>query len=331
MKLEGKNVMVTGAAGFIGSHLCDLLSTTGINKLVVLDNLYLGRKDNLVLTRERCMETEKPLVEYLDKHYSTANIDVMREVLEIEQIDTVFDLATIPLPASLEDPYWCFREITAMAASLAELCRLGVFETFIHCSTSEVYGTAEFAPMTEQHSWNSRTAYAAAKGAADLCVKSYVSTFGIDAVIIRPFNTFGPRQNAGNYAGVIPIFTKNMFNFKPCAVFGDGEQTRDFSYVTDVAAGFIAIAESDYIPGEVINLATNNEISVNDLGKMIFATQNLEFEPVRLEPRPGDVRRHCASTERLRALTGFEGCMPFEEGIAQTIDWYKKISKYECD
>ncbi len=323
MKLDGKNVMVTGAAGFIGSHLCDVLSITDIGKLVVLDNLFLGRIENLELTRARCTEMGKILVEYLDPRYTTADIDTMREVLEAEQIDTVFDLATIPLPASLEDPYWCFQEITAMAASLAELCRLGLFKTFIHCSTSEVYGTADFVPMTEQHPWNSRTSYAAAKGAADLCVKSYVSTFGIDAAIVRPFNTFGPRQNDGNYAGVIPSFINNMIAGKPCVVFGDGEQTRDFSYVTDVAAGFIAIAESNYTPGEVVNLATNNEISVNDLGKKIFGTQGLEFDPQLLAPRPGDVRRHCSSTERLRVLTGYEGSVSLEMGIAWTVDWYK--------
>jgi UDP-glucose 4-epimerase len=323
MKLIGKNVLVTGAAGFIGSHLCDALSTTGISKLVVLDNLYLGRKENLELTIEYCRKTEKSLVEYLDPQYTTADIDVLRKVLDVEQIDVVFDLATIPLPASLENPFWCFQEITAMAASLAELCRLGMFKTFIHCSTSEVYGSAEFAPMTERHPWNSRTSYAAAKGAADLCVKSYVSSFDIDAVIIRPFNTFGPRQNDGNYAGVIPIFTNNMLAGRPCTVFGDGEQTRDFSYVTDVARGFIAIAESDYMPGEVINLATNNEISVNALGRMIYASQSLEFKPERLKPRPGDVRRHCSSTARLHTLTGYEGAVSLEEGIAKTVEWYK--------
>ena len=125
MTLAGKNILVTGAAGFIGSHLSDKLSDMPIGKLVVLDNMYLGKDANLDDTRLKCQN----LVEYLDPKYSTANYDVMEEIFAKERIDVVFDLATIPLPASLEDPKWCFEEITAMAVNLAELCRKGAFKT----------------------------------------------------------------------------------------------------------------------------------------------------------------------------------------------------------
>ena len=150
MRLDGKNVLVTGAAGFIGSHLTDKLTEIPIGNLVVLDNMYLGKRENLNKARTKCAN----LIEYLDPKFSTSNFDVMDKILSDENIDIVFDLATIPLPASLEKPKWCFEEITAMAVNLAELCRRGKFETLIHCSTSEVYGTAHYAPMDEAHPWD---------------------------------------------------------------------------------------------------------------------------------------------------------------------------------
>jgi len=320
MKLAGKNILVTGAAGFIGSHLSDKLSDMSIGKLVVLDNMYLGKHANLDNTRLKCQN----LVEYLDPKYSTANYDVMEEIFAKESIDVVFDLATIPLPASLEDPKWCFEEITAMALNLAELCRKGAFKTFIHCSTSEVYGTARYAPMDENHPWDARTSYAAAKGAADLCVKSYVITFGIDAFIVRPFNTYGPRQNDGNYAGVIPIFSQQILKCEQSRVFGDGEQSRDFTFVTDTAEGFVKLAESDYTPGEIINLAAGFEISVNELGSLIYGVKNEKFKPLYLADRPGDVRRHTASVERLKMLTDFKAEVSMKNGLAATLAWYEK-------
>lgn len=323
MKLDGKNIMVTGAAGFIGSHLSDKLSEQPINKLVVLDNLYLGKKQNLSVTRKTC----KNLVEYLDSRYSTADYDVMEELFAKEEIDVVFDLATIPLPASLEDPKWCFEEITAMAVNLAELCRKGAFKTFIHCSTSEVYGTARYAPMDENHPWDSRTSYAAAKGAADLCVRSYVTTYGIDALIVRPFNNYGPRQNDGNYSGVIPIFSHQIIAGNESTVFGDGEQSRDFTFVTDTAEGFVKLAQSDYEPGEIVNLAAGFEISVNELGRLIYGMKGKVFNPVYAAERPGDVRRHAAGVGRLKELTDFEAQVSMEDGLAMTLAWYEENVK----
>lgn len=319
MKLEGKNVLVTGAAGFIGSHLSDRLATLPLNKLVVLDNLYLGKKENLSGTRAKFSN----LVEYLDPQYSTADYKTMEAIFKKENIDVVFDLATIPLPASLENPKWCFEEITAMAVNLSELCRQGAFKTFIHCSTSEVYGTASYAPMDEKHPWDSRTSYAAAKGGADLCVRSYVTTYGIDALIVRPFNTYGPRQNDGNYAGVIPIFSHQVLSGKKSTVFGDGEQSRDFTFVTDTADGFVKLAESNYVPGEIVNLAAGFEISINELGRLIYGIKGLEFKPERAPERPGDVRRHAAGVARLKELTDFEAKVSMEEGLRRTLDWYE--------
>lgn len=319
MQIKGKNIMVTGAAGFIGSHLSDQLSKMEINKLVVLDNMYLGKKENLNNTRSLC----KNLVEYLDPIYSTADFNIMSDIFEKENIDIVFDLATIPLPASLEDPKWCFEEITSMAVNLSELCRKGAFQNFVHCSTSEVYGTAEYTPMDEHHPWNSRTSYAAAKGAADLCVKSYVTSFGIDAVIIRPFNTYGPRQNDANYAGVIPIFMNQLLNGEKSTIYGDGNQTRDFTYVTDTAKGFIHIAESEYSKGEIINLAAGHEISINELGEQIYSLEKKKFNPFFSSERSGDVRRHSAGISRLNEITNFQAEVPMYDGLMKTFQWYK--------
>ena len=319
MKLSKKNILVTGAAGFIGSHLSDALSLLEINKLVLVDNMFLGQKKNLELTKKNNPNVK----EYLDKKFSIAKYEVIEDIIDQEEIDIVFDLATIPLPASLTDPKWCFEEITSMAVNLCELCRLGKFETLIHCSTSEVYGTSEFVPMNEDHPWNSRTAYAAAKGASDLCIKSYVSTFEIDAVIIRPFNNYGPRQNDANYAGVIPIFSNNLLNNNTCTIFGDGNQTRDFIYVTDTAKGIIEIAESSYEKGEVINLASGKEVSIKELGDLLYKTKSKKFDPVFEEKRPGDVDRHLAGTQRLKDLTGFKPEVSIDEGLSNTLDWYE--------
>lgn len=317
--MNGKNIMVTGAAGFIGSHLTERLAAEDIGKLIALDNLYLGKLGNL----DGARKVRPDIVEYLSPEFSTADYDVMEKVFSKEKVDVVFDLATLPLPASLSKPYWCFNQIAQMASTLCELCRLGAFPTLIHCSTSEVYGTAHYVPMDEKHPWDSRTAYAAAKGAADLCVKSYVTTFGIDAVIVRPFNTYGPRQNDDNYAGIIPIYCGHLLDGTRPVVFGNGEQSRDFTHVTDTAAGFLAVAQADYGKGEVINVAAGHELSVNELGRMLFEMGGSRFEPEYGPERPGDVRRHAADITRYRELTGCAATVDMETGLKETIEWYR--------
>ena len=203
MVLSGRSLLVTGGAGFIGSHLTDRLLREQPGNLVVVDNLWLGKLANL----ESAFAAFPGL-----KFYQTdiTNVRALRDILRREEVEIVFDLATIPLPASLVRPKWSARTIYDMALTLCELGRQGYYRTLIHCSSSEVYGTAKYVPMDEDHPLLVRTPYAAAKAAADLLVQSYQHTFGLDATIIRPFNNYGPRQNDANYAGIIPIVIRGF-------------------------------------------------------------------------------------------------------------------------
>jgi UDP-glucose 4-epimerase len=224
--LAGKSVLVLGGAGFIGSHLVDRLADEGPRRVSVVDNLYLGRVSNLAAAHERFDD--------LRFHRQDATDEAALEaILRADETDVVFNLAVVPLPASLERPLWSVEHNVRLALVPCELLRQGRFETLIHVSSSEAYGSAAYVPMDEVHPPVPSTPYAASKLAGDQIVLSYQHTFGLDAAIIRPFNNFGPRQNAGSYAGIIPIVVNRATRGEPIEIYGDGEQTRDFVFVRD--------------------------------------------------------------------------------------------------
>ncbi|NOX63543.1 MAG: NAD-dependent epimerase/dehydratase family protein [Chloroflexi bacterium] len=315
MNLRGKNLLVTGGAGFIGSHLVDRLILEEPAALVVVDNLWLGRLSNLESAR-----AAYPALKFY--RVDVAKARAMKNILEKEHIDVVFDLATIPLPASLTRPKWSARQIYEMALDICELGRLGYYDRLIHCSSSEVYGSAAYVPMDEEHPLLARTPYAAAKAAADLLVRSYQDTFGLKAMIVRPFNNYGPRQNDKNYAGVIPIVIRRILAGKAPIIYGDGEQTRDYSFVTDVADGIARLAQTDAALGQVVNIASGQEISVNRLVRGIAAAMNYDGPIEYAAERPGDVRRHLAAIDRARALIDYKPLTPLEIGLKRTVEWY---------
>ena len=316
MNLRSKSILVTGGAGFIGSHLVDRLIHEQPGNLVVVDNLWLGKRSNL----EKAFDAYPGLKFYA---VDCTRAQAMSDIMQNEAIEVVFDLATIPLPASLTRPKWSAQTIYDMAANLCELGRRGLYHTLIHCSSSEAYGTAAYVPMDEDHPLMVRTPYAAAKAAADLLVQSYQHTFGLDATIVRPFNNYGPRQNERNYAGIIPIVVRRIMAGQPPIIHGDGQQTRDYSFVKDIADGIVQVAQTDAARGQVINLASGEEITINALVKAIAATMGYEGAIEHTPARPGDVRRHLAGVERARRLIGYHPRTSLEEGLRQTVAWYQ--------
>jgi UDP-glucose 4-epimerase len=216
-----------------------------------------------------------------------------------------------------------FEENVNTVLTLCELARQGYFKTLIHCSTSETYGTAQYVPMDEKHPYIPSTPYAASKVAADQLCLSYAKTYGIDLSILRPFNNYGPRQNEGLYAGIIPLVVKKVLKGDTIEIYGDGKQTRDYIFVKDTVKAFIRIYKSKSCRNRIINIASGSEITINKLVKLILNIMDAKGVKVRhVAPRPADVRRHCASVKLAKELIGFKPNVNFESGLRMTIQWY---------
>jgi len=314
--ITGKNILVTGGAGFIGSHLVDALVSEGPKNLVVIDNLFLGKKENLS-DAQRSFGNLHFIIE------DAGNLGGMKSILEKYKVDIVFNLAVIPLPKSLEEPAWTISENISITTSLCELGRQGFYKKLIHFSSSEAYGTALNVPMNEDHPLIPSTPYAASKVASDYIALSYFKTFGLETVIVRPFNNYGPRQNEGSYAGVIPIVIRKIKQGEPVEIFGDGEQTRDFLYVKETALATLKLCQAEGAIGRIINLASGKETSINHLVKKMIQIMDVKDHPIHhAEPRPGDVRRHCGGIRLANQLIGFKPEVQLEEGLKETIHWY---------
>ena len=209
-----------------------------------------------------------------------------------------------------------------MTSTICELLREGYYKTLIHYSTSEAYGTAHSDSMDENHPINPETPYAASKVSEDHIIMSYINTFGIDASIIRPFNNYGPRQNKGNYAGIIPIVINNATKGEPITIFGDGEQTRDFIFVRDTVDATIKIYEEEKTRGKIINIASGVETSIDNLVRKILYLMKSDVKIIYDKPRPGDVRRHCADVTLAKNLIGFEPKILSYDNLRETINYY---------
>ena len=318
LSLSNKNVMVTGGAGFIGSHLVDALIKEDPGNLVVVDNLFLGKKENLDQAFDH-----RPSLALIEQDAS--EYVAMKSIIREYGIEVIFNLAVIPLPTSLERPKWTVDRNISITTTLCELAREKEFKTLIHFSSSEAYGTAVSAPMSEEHILSPTTPYAASKAADDHIVLSFCETFNIDGAILRPFNNYGPRQNDQAYAGIIPIVISKVLGKEPIEIFGDGEQTRDFLAAKDTAQAAVALYQSVRTRGQVTNVASGREISVNHLVTTLLEIMKAEKHPVvHVDPRPGDVRRHCGSIEKASNLFSFNPNTNISDGLKSTVDWYLK-------
>lgn len=316
-KLQRKSVLVTGGAGFIGSHLVDRIIQESPANLAVVDNLFLGKEENLDQARQAF-----PTLKFYRQDAS--DYAAMKRIITAEGVEAVFSLAVVPLPTSLERPRWTVDTNVAITTVACELLREGYYQTLIHFSSSEAYGSAQYVPMDEKHPLVASTPYAASKAASDHVVLSYWKTFGIDAAIVRPFNNFGPRQNEGAHAGVIPVIIRAALRGDPATIYGDGEQTRDFIFVREVADAAVRVYEEPATRGQVINIATGQELSINRLVREILAILDADVPIVHDAPRAGDVRRHCGAVDLARRLIGFQPHVALNDGLIETVDWYRQ-------
>ena len=318
MRLTGAVALVTGGAGFIGSHLVDHLIERGVSKVIVVDTLWLGRESNLGQARAR-----RPDLEVLKE--DAADAAAMRAAIERHHVEIVFNLATRPLGNSFTDPRGAYMTSVDIAVTLAELLRGGAFGGLVHYSTSEIYGDAMVVPMSEDHATRPTTPYAAGKLAADVLLQSWMELFRIPVLTIRPFNNYGPRQNDRDYGAVIPVTIRRIASGLAPILEGTGDQSRDFTFVRDTVRLTADLCETEAAWGNTLNVACAREVRIGDLIRTICQemgyTGPLEHRPARL----GDHRRHLASTARARQFVSFGDLTPIETGIAETVAWYRAL------
>lgn len=317
--MKGLRLLVTGGAGFIGSHLVDRLVTEDPSEIIVVDDFSLGRESNL----SHALAEGGSRVKIVKA--DAGNFEQLTDAIGPEPVDILFDLAVVPLPASLVDPSGSSASNVAISLAACEAVRLGLARTLLHFSSSEVYGTASYVPIDEVHPFNRSTPYAASKLAGDQLVLSYVHTFGIDAVVIRPFNNYGPRQNDRTYAGILPIIARRVEAGLPVEIYGDGEQTRDLIFVTDTVRAVVSAASKiSELKGMTLNVATGKETSVNALVALTLQACGVPGHPVvHLPPRAGDVRRHLASNALAAEFLHFAPEVELLDGLRRTMDFYR--------
>lgn len=332
MDLHKMKILVTGADGFIGSHLTEELIRQGHDvRAFVLYNSFnsWGWLDHAAPEIKRSLDVFAGDIR--DPHgVKTA----------MKGCDVVLHLAAlIAIPYSYHSPDTYIDTNIKGTLNIVQAAReLGV-QKIVHTSTSEVYGTARFVPITEEHPLQGQSPYSASKIGADQIAMSFYSSFATPVSVIRPFNTYGPRQSA---RAVIPTIITQIANGSRKIKLGSLHPTRDFNYVTDTVAGFIAVAESEHSVGEFINVGSNYEISIGDTVAMIADIMNVKIEietdDVRLRPDKSEVERLLADNQKALALAGWQPKYAdkdgLKRGLTETVEWLTKpenLAWYKAD
>lgn len=313
--IKDKRVLVTGGAGFIGNEVVRQLVAGGA-RVTALDNLVNGKRENLA---DVSTAQHRLIVGDL------RDLDTVTKCVDGQ--DAVIHMACLGVRHSIHAPLENHEVNATATLRLLEVAKLKAVARFTYVSSSEVYGTAQTAPMTEQHPCWPMTVYGAAKLAGERYTDAFWRTYRYPTTVVRPFNAFGPRSHhEGDSGEVIPKFLLRALSGKPLIVHGDGEQTRDFTFVADTAAGIIACALSEKTVGETINLGSGAEVTVNALAELVRkVTARNQVTVEHGADRPGDVRRLIADIAKARRLIDFKTSVGLEAGLVKLLDWYRSL------
>ncbi len=308
-----EKVLVTGGAGFIGSNLCRRLVSEGYFVRVV-DNLLTGKKVNLQPIMDR--------IEFIEADMGDPRVarSVMRD------IDVVFHQGALPsVPRSVEDPALMHQHCVNATLTLLLAARDAKVKRFVYAASSSAYGDTPTLPKIESMPTSPLSPYAVGKLAGEYYCAVFYHVYGLQTIALRYFNVFGPQQDpASQYAAAIPAFVTKILNDESPTVYGDGEQSRDFTYIDNVVHANILAARAPRTRGEVVNIACGQAVTVNQIIDMINHILGKQVRPVYADPRPGDVKHSVADISRARELIGFRPLVSFQEGLEKAIGWYRK-------
>jgi UDP-glucose 4-epimerase len=310
--LDKRRFLVTGGAGFIGSELVRQLVNRGA-EVIVVDNLVNGKRENL-----EGIGDDRMRLEVLDIREQKRMETLMKKV------DAVFHLACLGVRHSIGAPFENHEVNATGTLQMLSAAKNSGVSRFIYISSSEVYGTACWVPITEDHPQFPKTVYGSSKLAGEAYTRAFYDTYGYPTIIIRPFNCYGPRSHhEGDSGEVIPKFLLRCMAGLPLIIFGDGFQTRDFTYVSDAARGIIEIGCADNTVGQTYNLGSGKELTINALALLIAEIAGFQEPKIQHdEPRPGDVLRLFADSMKAHKAAGFEPRVSFEEGLKKLKEWY---------
>lgn len=316
MKLESAKVLVTGAGGFIGSHLVEALHAAGAQVTAMVH--YDSRPDlaNLELISAAAKSQIRVVAGNVEDPFLVSSV--------VAGQDFVFHLAAlIAIPYSYVAPLSYVRTNVEGTLNVLEACRVHGVARVIHTSTSETYGTARYEPIDERHPLQGQSPYSATKIAADKIAESYYRSYQLPIVTVRPFNTYGPRQSA---RAVIPTIVTQGIS-EPTIQLGSLTPLRDLTYVLDTVAGFLALAQCEAAVGEVVNLGSGASITIGDLAALVLrqlkTDKKIVVDPQRVRPEKSEVESLVADTRRANELTGWRPRFSLERGIAETIEFIR--------
>ena len=305
--------LVTGGAGFIGSHVTEGLIKRG-HDVRIIDNFLTGKRENIASFLDKIELIEGDI----------RDIDTCRQSLE--GVDFVLHQAALPsVPRSIEDPILTSEINIQGTLNLLVASRDAEIKKFIFASSTSVYGDDPRLPKKEGMEGTPLSPYAVSKIAGEKYCQIFSQIYGLPTVCLRYFNVFGPRQDPfSQYAAVVPNFITKMLKGKSPTIFGDGEQSRDFTYISNVVEANFLAAVDEGVSGEFFNLACGERITVNSLAKKINEIIKKEITPIHDEPRPGDIRHSLADISKAREMLKYEPLVSLDEGVEKTIRWYQE-------